>query len=39
MDIEDDQPKENGWKVSGTVQNQQGYTKPAYIQEIVQVEV
>ena len=38
MDIEDDQPKENGWKVSGTVQNQ-SYTKPAYIQEIVQVEV
>jgi hypothetical protein len=38
MDIEDEQPKDGGWKVSGTVQNQQGYIKPAFIQQIVQVE-
>jgi hypothetical protein len=33
----DEHPIENGWKVSGTIQNSQGYKRPAFIQEVIQV--
>lgn len=32
----DDQPIENGWKVSGTVKNAKSYRRPAFIEEIFQ---
>lgn len=33
----DENPIEDGWKVSGTVKNSQGYKRPPFVQEIVQV--
>ena len=33
----DEHPIEDGWKVSGTVKNSQGYKRPPFIQEIIQV--
>jgi len=33
----DESPIDDGWKVSGTIKNSQGYKRPAFIQEIVQV--
>jgi len=32
----DEMPHEDGWKVSGTIQNNQNYKKPAFIQEVIQ---
>lgn len=34
----DENPIDDGWKVSGTIKNSQGYKRSAFIQEIVQVE-
>jgi hypothetical protein len=33
----DEQPIDNGWKVSGTVKNQQIYRQAPFIRDIVQV--
>jgi hypothetical protein len=37
LDEDDEQPVENGWKVSGTIKNHQRYLRPPFIQEIIQV--
>lgn len=33
----DDTPHEDGWKVSGTIQNNQNYKKAPFIEEVIQV--
>jgi hypothetical protein len=33
----DEQSIDNGWKVSGTIKQNQGYKQPPFIQEIIQV--
>ena len=33
----DEYPVEDGWKVSGTVQDNQNYKRPPFIQETIQV--
>lgn len=35
----DEYPIDDGWKVSGTIRNSQGYKRPAFIQEIIQVKL
>ncbi len=35
----DEYPIEDGWKVSGTIKNSQGYKRPPFIQEIIQVKL
>ncbi len=34
----DEHPIDDGWKVSGTVQNSQGYKRAPFLQEIIQVK-
>jgi hypothetical protein len=33
----DEYPIDDGWKVSGTIKNSQGYKRSPFIQEIIQV--
>jgi hypothetical protein len=35
--LDDEQLYINGWKVFGTIKNTQGYIKPPFIQEIIEV--
>jgi len=34
----DEYPIDDGWKVSGTIKNSQGYKRAPFIQEIIQVK-
>jgi hypothetical protein len=35
----DEYPHDDGWKVSGTIKNNQGYKRPPFVQEIIQVKL
>lgn len=35
----DEHPIDDGWKVSGTIKNSQGYKRSPFIQEIIQVRL
>lgn len=35
----DEYPINDGWKVSGTIKNGQGYKRPPFIQELIQVKL